>query len=118
MLGAVILVVSAEVVGVNAWLITVGGALALVGCGVLDPQSKGLAMGVFARNIGLIGGLVNTCCYLIVSVAMALIAYSPEESQAPLGWLYVALGVMFAVLLFATVSRRSPGAGEPRKLST
>ena len=81
--GAVILVVSAQVFGVNAWAITLGSVLALVGCGVLDPQSKGLAMGVFTRNIGLIAGLVNTCCYLIVSVAMALVAYLPQESQAP-----------------------------------
>jgi len=104
--GAVILVVSAAVVGVNAWVITVGAAVALLGIGVLDPQSKGLAMGVFNRNIGLIAGLVNTCCYLIVSVAMALMAYLPEESQAPLGWLYVAVGVAFVVLLLTTVSAR------------
>jgi MFS transporter, DHA1 family, multidrug resistance protein len=101
--GAVTLVVSAEVIGVNAWAIALGAALALVGCGVLDPQSKGLAMGVFTRNIGLIAGLVNTCCYLIVSVAMSLMAYLPEESQAPLGWLYVAVGGVFLLVLLATV---------------
>jgi MFS transporter, DHA1 family, multidrug resistance protein len=106
MLGAVILVVSAIAVGVNAWAITVGAALALLGIGVLDPQSKGLAMGVFTRNIGLVAGLVNTCCYLIVSAAMALMAYLPEESQAPLGWLYLALGGVFVLLLLTTVSRR------------
>ena len=61
-------------------------------------------MSVFSRNIGLVGGLVNTCCYLIVSMAMALMAYLPEESQAPLGSLYVGVGVVFAVLLFATVA--------------
>lgn len=102
-LGAVTLVVSAAVVGVHAWTITIGAALALLGIGVLDPQSKGLAMGVFTRNIGLIGGLVNTCCYLVVSVAMALLAYLPENSQAPLGWLYVGVGVVFAGLLAATM---------------
>lgn len=101
--GALILTVSAEVIGVNAWAITIGAALALVGCGVLDPQSKGLAMGVFTRNIGLIAGLVNTCCYLIVSMAMALMAYLPEESQAPLGWLYVGVGVVFVGVLLATM---------------
>jgi DHA1 family bicyclomycin/chloramphenicol resistance-like MFS transporter len=104
--GAVLLVVSAAVVGVNAWMITIGAAVALVGIGVLDPQSKGLAMGVFNRNIGLIAGLVNTCCYLIVSVAMALMAYLPEESQAPLGWLYLGVGALFAAVLFGTVSAR------------
>lgn len=103
-IGAVVLVVSAAVVGVNAWMITIGAAVALVGIGVLDPQSKGLAMGVFNRNIGLIAGLVNTSCYLIVSVAMALMAYLPEESQAPLGWLYLGVGAIFAVVLFKTVA--------------
>ena len=108
-LGAITLVVSAGLVGVNARVITAAAALALVGIGVLDPQSKGLAMRVFTRNIGLIGGLVNTCCYLVVSVAMTLMAYLPEESQAPLGWLYVGIGVMFAALLFATVSSQGTG---------
>jgi DHA1 family bicyclomycin/chloramphenicol resistance-like MFS transporter len=102
--GAVVLVVSAAVVGVNAWMITIGAAVALVGIGVLDPQSKGMAMGVFNRNIGLIAGLVNTCCYLIVSIAMALMAYLPEESQAPLGWLYLGVGALFAAVLFKTVA--------------
>lgn len=101
--GAVTLLLSAELVGVSGWAITIGAALALVGVGVLDPQSKGLAMGVFSRNIGLVGGLVNTCCYLIVSLAMALMAYLPEESQAPLGWLYVGVGVVFAGLLVTTM---------------
>jgi DHA1 family bicyclomycin/chloramphenicol resistance-like MFS transporter len=104
--GAVTLVVSAEAVGANATAIAVGATLALVGIGVLDPQSKGLAMGVFTRNIGLIAGLVNTCCYLVVSAAMALMAYLPEESQEPLGWLYVAVGVVFVALLAATVAPR------------
>jgi DHA1 family bicyclomycin/chloramphenicol resistance-like MFS transporter len=103
-IGAVTMVVSAEFVGVNAWAITIGAALALLGIGVLDPQSKGQAMGVFSRNIGLVGGLVNTCCYLIVSAAMALMAYLPENSQAPLGWLYVGVGVVFAGLLVTAVA--------------
>lgn len=102
--GAVILLISAELVGVSAWAITIGAALALVGVGVLDPQSKGLAMGVFRRNIGLVGGLVNTCCYLIVGLAMALMAYLPEESQAPPGRLYLGVGVVFAGLLVSTMA--------------
>lgn len=102
-LGAVTLVISAETVGMHAWIITLGAALVLCGIGVLDPQSKGLAMGVFSRNIGLIGGLVNTCCYLIVSMAMALMAYLPEKTQEPLGWFYVAAGVAFVVILLLTV---------------
>ena len=101
--GALTLLISAETVGLSALIITVGAALALAGIGVLDPQSKGLAMGVFSRNIGLIGGLVNTCCYLIVAAAMALMAYLPEESAAPLGWLYLGVCVVFAGLLAASV---------------
>lgn len=112
--GAVTIVVSAEVIGVNAWAITIGAALALVGIGVLDPQSKGLAMGVFSRNIGLVGGLVNTCCYLIVSAAMALMAYLPENSQAPLGWLYVGVGVAIAMLIVSSMAlRRSAAKDDP-----
>lgn len=103
-IGSLTMVISAEIDGVSAWAITIGAALALVGIGVLDPQSKGLAMGVFSRNIGLIGGLVNTCCYLIVSAAMALMAYLPENSQAPLGWLYVGVGVAFVALISASMS--------------
>ena len=102
-LGAVTLVVSAETLGPHAWIITTGAALVLCGIGVLDPQSKGLAMGVFSQNIGLIGGLVNTCCYLIVSLAMALMADLPETNQAPLGWFYVGAGVAFVLILLATV---------------
>lgn len=102
-LGAVTLVVSAKTVGVNAWIITLGAALVLGGVGVLDPQSKGLAMGVFSKNIGLIGGLVNTCCYLIVSLAMALIAHLPETTQGPLGWFYVSAGVAFVSILLLTL---------------
>lgn len=109
--GGLTIVISAHALGVSAWAITAGAALALLGIGVLDPQSKGLAMGVFRRNIGLIGGLVNTCCYLIVALAMALMAYLPEESAVPLGWLYVGVGVVFAGLLCATVAlqRSKPG---------
>ena len=38
-------------------------------------------------------------CYLAVSVTMALAAYLPETSQAPLGWVYLAIGTIAAVLL-------------------
>jgi len=112
--GALTIVVSAAVVGVNAWAITIGAALALIGIGVLDPKSKGLAMGVFSRNIGLVGGVVNTCCYLIVSAAMALMAYLPENSQAPLGWLYTGAGVAFAALIVASMALRRGGYASHR----
>ncbi|WP_267304612.1 multidrug effflux MFS transporter [Mycobacterium barrassiae] len=102
-LGALTLVVSARTIGVNGWIITLGAALVLGGVGVLDPQSKGLAMGVFSKNIGLIGGLLNTCCYLIVSLAMALIAHLPETTHEPLGWFYVSAGMAFVTILLLTL---------------
>ncbi|HUO39788.1 MAG TPA: MFS transporter [Mycobacterium sp.] len=91
----------------SALAITVGGGVALLGCGVLDPQSKGLALGVFTRNLGLIAGLVNTCCYLTVSVAMALMAYLPENTPEPLGGLYVGIGVVFVALVMLVLPRRT-----------
>jgi len=107
--GAVVLVVSAAVIGLSAWAITLGACLALAGCGVLCPQMYGLALGLFSRNLGLIGGLVSAGGYLIVSVAMATVGALPERSQAPLGWLYVTCGLIaFALLSWATSRRRSP----------
>ncbi len=107
-LGAATLVISAEAVGAATWSITIGAALALVGCGVLTPQTKGLALGVFRRNLGLISGLVSTCSYLIIGMATALLAYLPEQSQAPLGWLWAAVGVLFAALMLASRPARRP----------
>jgi hypothetical protein len=37
---------------------------------------------------------------------MGLMAYLPEDSQGTLGWLYVGIGVVFAVLLRAMVPSR------------
>lgn len=106
MVGAVVLVGSAALVGVNAWAITVGAALALIGCGVLCPQMYGLALGLFTRNLGLVGGIVSAGCYLIVSVAMAVVGVLPERSQAPLGWMYIACGVIaFGLIGWATSNR-------------
>ena len=103
------LVVSAAVIGMSAWAITLGACLALAGCGVLCPQMYGLALGLFSRNLGLIGGLVSAGGYLIVSVAMATVGALPKRSQAPLGWLFVICGlVAFALLSWATSRRRSP----------
>ncbi|MBJ8348931.1 multidrug effflux MFS transporter [Antrihabitans sp. YC2-6] len=106
--GAVVLVVSAATVGVNTWAITVGACLALAGCGVLCPQMYGLALGLFTRNLGLIGGIITAGCYLIVSAAMATAGILPEESQAPLGWLYVTVGVIVVgILWWATDPRKT-----------
>jgi MFS transporter, DHA1 family, multidrug resistance protein len=105
-LGAVVLVVSAATLGVNSWAIAVGGALAMLAIGVLDPLSKGLAMGVFTHNVGLITGLITTCCYLFITAGIALMAYLPESSSAPLGWTYLVVVTLFAAILLSSVSRR------------
>ena len=112
-LGGVVLVVSAETVGFNAWFITAGAALAMLSTGVLDPLSKGLAMGVFTRNIGLITGLINTVCYVSITLAMALVAWLPETSQAPLGWLYIGAAVGITALLVAMGRRTAEPAHPP-----
>jgi len=54
---------------------------------------------LFSRNLGLLGGFIGSLCYLAVSVTMALAAYLPETSQAPLGWVYLAIGTIAALLL-------------------
>lgn len=111
-LGGVVLVVSAEVVGFNAWFITAGAALAMLSTGVLDPLSKGLAMGVFNRNIGLITGLINTVCYVSITLAMAMVAWLPESSQAPLGWIYVGAAIGITALLL-TMRRAAQAVEAP-----
>ncbi len=104
----IVLLVSAQWVGLSALAITGGASLALLSIGVLDPLTKGLAMGVFTRNIGLITGLISTFCYGSIAVAMALMAWLPERSQAPLGWFYVAAAAALLAALMATGRRRSP----------
>jgi DHA1 family bicyclomycin/chloramphenicol resistance-like MFS transporter len=104
--GGAVLVASAGVVGLNAWFITAGAALAMLSTGVLDPLSKGLAMGVFNRNIGLVTGLINTVCYVSITLASALVAWLPESSQAPLGWIYVSVAVGITALM-VTMGRRT-----------
>jgi DHA1 family bicyclomycin/chloramphenicol resistance-like MFS transporter len=106
-LAGVIMLASAQFVGLSALTITVGAAVALLSIGVLDPLTKGLAMGVFSRNIGLITGLISTFCYGSIAVAMALMAWLPERSQAPLGWFYVAAAVGLVAVLMTTVKRAS-----------
>jgi DHA1 family bicyclomycin/chloramphenicol resistance-like MFS transporter len=109
-LAGVIMLASAQFVGLSALTITVGAAVALLSIGVLDLLTKGLAMGVFSRNIGLITGLISTFCYGSIAVAMALMAWLPERSQAPLGWFYVAAAVGLVAVLMTTVKRASAAA--------
>lgn len=97
--GALVLVTSGMVIGSSFFPITLGGMLALAGCGTLCPTLYGMALGLFSNNLGLIGGFISSLCFLAVSVTMALAAYLPETSQAPLGWVYVAIGAIAAGLL-------------------
>jgi len=106
-LAGVIMLVSAQFVGLSALAITGGAALALISIGVLDPLTKGLAMGVFSRNVGLITGLISTFCYVSITLATALMAWLPERSQAPLGWFYVAAAAGLVAVLTVTAKYTS-----------
>jgi MFS transporter, DHA1 family, multidrug resistance protein len=108
--GALVLVFSGMVLGSSFLPITLGGMLALAGCGTLCPTMYGMALGLFSRNLGLIGGFISSLCYLAVSVTMALAAYLPETSQAPLGWVYVAIGVIAATLLAISLPFQQPAS--------
>ncbi|MEW6255589.1 MAG: multidrug effflux MFS transporter [Pseudomonadota bacterium] len=104
--GAVGLAVSGVMWGAGLFSITLGGALVLLGCGVLCPMMYGMALGLFERNLGLLGGLISAICYLCVSAAMMAAAVLPETSQAPMGALYVGLGLVGGGLLALSL----PGA--------
>ena len=87
--------------------------LALAGCGTLCPAMYGMALGLFSSNLGLLGGFISSLCYLAVSVTMALAAYLPETSQAPLGWVYLAIGTIAAVLLAISLPADKSCASHP-----
>lgn len=107
-LGTAVLLVSGLTIGIDAWALTIGAALALAGCGVLCPQMYGLALGLFTKNLGLVGGIASAGCYLIVSAALAAVGALPENDQSTLGWLYVVCGAAALVLLiWATAARRA-----------
>ncbi len=97
--GALILLASGMFWAPSFIAITLGGMLALAGCGTLCPTMYGMALGLFSNNLGLLGGFISSLCYLSVSVTMALAAYLPETSPVPLGWVYVAIGTIAASLL-------------------
>lgn len=97
--GAVVLTATGLAVGLDFMSITIGGALVLGGCGVLCPMMYGMALGLFERDHGLIGGLISALCYLAVSGAMAIAAVLPEATQAPIGWLYLGLCAVAGTLL-------------------
>ena len=113
-LGAAILALSGRVLGVNVWAITIPSMVVMLAIGVLDPLTKGLAMGVFTRQIGLVTGLITSCCYLVTTGAMALMAYLPESSPEPLALAYLGTAIAFVVLLLFSMSRPAhthPSAG-------
>lgn len=96
---ALVLISTGMILGISFTAITVGGALMLAGCGVLCPMMYGMALGLFDRDHGLIGGLISALCYLVVSGAMAIAAILPETTQTPLGWLYLGLSAAAGLLL-------------------
>jgi DHA1 family bicyclomycin/chloramphenicol resistance-like MFS transporter len=116
-LGTLILIFSGTFFGLGFLSITLGGILVLPGCGALCPAMYGMALGLFTRNLGLLGGAVTAICYLAISATTALVAYLPQQTQAPLGWVYAVLGLFAAVLLLfslpkkAAVSTASPREG-------
>jgi len=97
--GSVVLTATGMIFGLGFASITIGGALVLGGCGVLCPMMYGMALGLFERDHGLIGGLISALCYLAVSGAMAIAAVLPEATQAPTGWLYLGLCAIAGALL-------------------
>jgi MFS transporter, DHA1 family, multidrug resistance protein len=107
--GAWILALSGMLFTPSFLAITSGGMLALAGCGTLCPTMYGMSLGLFAKNLGLLGGFISSLCYLAVSVTMAVAAYLPETSQAPVGWVYVAIGTIVALLLGISLPRHQPG---------
>jgi DHA1 family bicyclomycin/chloramphenicol resistance-like MFS transporter len=111
--GAVVLAVTGSMDSITFAAITIGGALALAGCGTLCPTMYGMALGLFSRNLGLIGGLITTVCYLAVSVTMTLAAFLPESSQGPLGWLYVSLAALAFFLLALSFRSSSAPVNSP-----
>ncbi|MEF2977027.1 Bcr/CflA family efflux MFS transporter [Subtercola sp. YIM 133946] len=110
-LGAVILALSGTLVGPHVLWITLGGLLALLGCGALCPLAYGLVMGLFDRNLGLVGGLTSAICYLFVAVALGAAAGLPDTSQAPMGFIYVGCAVVGFVLLAVCLPRRARAGG-------
>ncbi len=111
-LGALILLGTGLLAAPGFLPITLGGALVLGACGLLCPMMYGMALGLFERNLGLMGGLVSAICYLCVSATMAVAASLPDGSQAPLGALYLVLGALGVLLLgWATLPRRRRDGG-------
>ena len=111
--GTAVLLVSGLTVGADLLLLTIGGMLVMLGCGALCPLAYGLALGLFDRNLGLIGGLASAVCYLVVAATMGAAAVLPDHDQLPLALVYVGCAVVGALLLALCLRPRVPTPGEP-----
>ncbi|MCS5715527.1 multidrug effflux MFS transporter [Herbiconiux sp. CPCC 205716] len=97
--GTAVLLVSGLTVGPDLLLLTIGAVFVMLGCGALCPLAYGLALGLFDRNLGLIGGLASAVCYLVVAATMGLASGLHDRNQVPLSLIYVGCAVVGAVLL-------------------
>ena len=97
--GTAVLLVTGLTVGIDPVWLTVGGMLVMIGCGALCPLAYGQALGLFDRNLGLMGGLTSAVCYLLVAGTMALGAVLPDDTVLPLASIYVGCGVLGLLLL-------------------
>ncbi|WP_291041617.1 multidrug effflux MFS transporter [Herbiconiux sp.] len=111
--GALVLALSGFLVGPDIVLITVGGILVMLGCGALCPLAYGLALGLFDRNLGLVGGLTSAVCYLFVAVTLGAAAVLPEADQTPIGLVYLGCAVVGGVLMALWLPRRRKEALSP-----
>lgn len=109
--GTALLLAAGLLHGADVVSLSLGGALVLAACGVLCPMMYGMTLGLFTRNIGLIGGLTCAICYLGVSAAMATAAVLPDDTQTPVAGLYVVLGLAAGLLLHGGLPKtaRPPG---------
>lgn len=104
-LGALALFLFGLAWGTEIVTLSLGCALVLAACGLLCPLMYGMTLGLFDRNLGLIGGMTTAACYFIVSGAMAVAAALPDHSPGPMGGLFVVLGIVAGGLLFAGLPR-------------
>lgn len=116
--GALVLTFTGMTSGLTFGSVTLGGALVLAGCGVLCPMMYGMALGLFERDHGVIGGLISAICYLAVSGAMAVAAILPETTQAPVGWLYLGLSALAGVLLALSLPASRAETHDQREKTT
>jgi DHA1 family bicyclomycin/chloramphenicol resistance-like MFS transporter len=95
------------------WRVLLSCLAMVVATSLLCALTYGLALGLFSRNLGLVGGIVSAGCYLIVSVSMAVVGVLPERSQAPRGRMYIACGTgAFGLVVWALAGAGSGRATE------